>query len=67
MTTNDTTNPTNDRDTVVENKCRCLIWHPLTPDERALVAERLSYARKVGDRHATMVNAVALAGPCPRH
>ena len=50
-----------------ENKCRCLIWHPLTETERAKVKERLDYARSVGDRHATMIAATALAGPCPRH
>ena len=58
---------TTERDTVVENKCRCFIWHPLTKDERALVAERLDYARSVGDRHATMIAAAALAGPSPKH
>ena len=57
----------NKRDTVVENKCRCLIWHPLTETERTEVKERLTYARSVGDKHATMIAATALAGPCPRH
>lgn len=47
-----------------ESKCRCIIWHAVTPDERALVADRIDYARKVGDVQALPLLVAHLSG-CP--
>jgi hypothetical protein len=46
-------------------RCRCLVWHPQTEEERALVVSRLQNARESGDRHALMINTMALTGRCP--
>jgi hypothetical protein len=46
-------------------RCKCLIWHPHTQEERDLVKERLDYSREVGDRHGIMINVIALTGDCP--
>ena len=58
---------TNERDTVVENKCRCLIWHPLTKDERQRVARALDNARATRDTHSMMLHTMQLTTRCPRH
>ena len=46
-------------------RCKCLIWHPQTQEERDLVKERLDYSREVGDRRGIMINVIALTGHCP--
>ena len=51
--------------TKIKNRCHCLVWHPQTPEERALVGERLDYARGCGDTSAILVHLMALTGPCP--
>ena len=46
-------------------KCRCLVWHPHTEEDRALVVSRLENARESGDRQGIMINLMALTGRCP--
>jgi len=46
-------------------RCKCLVWHPHTQEERDLVKERLDYSREVGCRQGIMINMIALTGHCP--
>jgi len=46
-------------------RCKCLIQHALTPEERNTAKERLNYSREAGCRQGIEFAMIALTGNCP--
>ena len=45
--------------------CHCFIRHPVTESERKAVADRLEYAREIGDQNGILIALAQLTGNCP--
>ena len=42
--------------------CHCFIRHPVTESERKAVADRLEYAREIGDQNGILIALAQLTG-----
>ena len=48
-----------------QNKCRCIIKHAITADERKAAMDRLEVARQLSDTTGIILSLSMLTGNCP--